>query len=143
MDREDARFVVAALTSRIEGDRAELDRLHASSFVRLMASAPRIKKLGAEWPPAHIAALELETIAAYGSKAANAAALPDLQIFVDKLQELIDEPEQPAALGPRNRFERRRAVSGRAAVKARRAHDLERLRQEKAQRRASLAEPLG
>lgn len=121
MDRNDARIVVGALTSRIKGDRAELDRLHAASFVQLMALASRVKALGAEWPPAHLASLELETIATYGSKAADAAAPPTIQVFVDKLQELIDEPALPS-IEPCNRMERRQAVSGRAALKRRRAN---------------------
>lgn len=123
MDCGDARFAAAALGSRIAGDRDELDRLHATSFVRLTALASRVKTLGAEWPPALISALELETIAMYGAKAADAPAPPALQIFVDKLNEILAEPRDnalPAA--PRNRFERRHAVSGRTALKQRRAH---------------------
>jgi hypothetical protein len=106
VDRDDARFVADALTSRITGDRDALDALAASSFVELGASAARLQSLAADWPPALLAVSELKTIAMYGAKAADGAAHPDLQIFVDKLRELVAEPPQQ----PRNRFERRRAA---------------------------------
>lgn len=116
MDRDDARFVVAALESRIAGDRAELERLAASSLLRLTAAAVRLKMLANSCAPgddlasaANLAALELETIAYTGGEAAAGEPSPTLQIFVDKLRELADEPERPTA--PRNRAERRRAVA--------------------------------
>jgi hypothetical protein len=104
VDRDDARFVANALDSRISGDRETLDLLASSSFVRLAGAAVRLKDLAADWPPAMIGALELETIAKYGAKAADGDAHPTLQVFVDKLRELAGE--KPRAL-PRNRFERR------------------------------------
>ena len=103
MDRDDARFVADALDSRISSDREALDQLAASSFVRLGASAARLRNLAADWPPAVLAVRELETIAKYGAKAADEPAPPDLKIFVDKLRELTAEPPRP-----RNRHERRR-----------------------------------
>jgi hypothetical protein len=112
VDHNDARFVVAALESRITGDRVELDRLAETSVVRLAAAASRLKGLGVDWPPALLAALELETIVRYGAKAADGDASPDLKIFVDKLSELV--AEKPMAAGeppPRNRAERRRAAA--------------------------------
>lgn len=116
MDRDDARFVVKALESRIAGDRDALAHLSASSLVHLTAAALRLKQIASMSPPgekiaqaAHLAALELETIAYEGAAAADADAHPDLQIFVDKLRELADEPLRPIA--PRNREERRRAAA--------------------------------
>jgi hypothetical protein len=103
VDRDDARFVADALDSRISGDREALDRLASSSFVRLGASAARLRALAADWPPALLAVAELETIAMYGGRAADEPAPPNLQIFVDKLRELAAERPQP-----RNRHERRR-----------------------------------
>lgn len=117
MDRDDARFVADALDSRISGDREALDRLAASEAVRLMAAAVRVKALAADWPPAYTAALELESIIRLGADAAAGDAHPNLQIFVDKLLELAGEAPRPSS----NRFERRRAIAGRTALKARRA----------------------
>jgi hypothetical protein len=116
VDRDDVRFVANALDSRISGDRETLDLLAASSFVRLAASAVRLKDLAADWPPAMIGALELETIAKYGAKAADCDAPPKLQIFVDKLRELAGE--KPRAM-PRNRFERRRQAKVNLSRRAR------------------------
>jgi hypothetical protein len=123
VDRDDARFVAAALDSRMSSDREALDQLAASSAIRLTALAARIKTLAADWPIAERAALELETIAIYGARTADAEAHPDLKIFVDKLLDLANEPARPIA--PRNRFERRMAVSGRTALKQRRTRAAE------------------
>lgn len=105
MDRDDARFVAAALTSRISGDREALDQLAALSCVRLVAASARLSSLADEWPPALLAANELRVIAHHGSAAADTPVPPELQIFVDNLRELVAEP---AAAPPRNRFEKRR-----------------------------------
>jgi hypothetical protein len=111
VDRDDARFVADALDSRISGDRETLDRLASTSLVRLMAAAARVRALAAGWPPAIIAAAELESICRYGAKIVDHADAPtsNLVIFVDKLRGLIDEPARPTK--PRNRAERRAAIS--------------------------------
>lgn len=129
MDRDDARFAASALASRISGDREALDRLQATSFVRLTASAVALKRAAADWPPAHLAALELETIAKHGADAAAGEPHQDLQKVVDSLTKLADEKP------PRNRFERRKAASGRMARKQRRERmrELERIQLEAAQ----------
>lgn len=94
MDRDDARFVAHALDSRISGDRETLDRLASSSLVRLMGLAARVRALAAGWPPALVAAAELEAICRHGSKIVDEPDAPttNLIIFVDKLRGLIDEP---------------------------------------------------
>jgi hypothetical protein len=111
MDRDDARFVADALDSRISGDRETLDRLASTSFVRLMGSAARVRSLAAGWPPAIVAAAELEAICRFGGKIVDEHDAPtsNLIIFVDKMRGLIDEPVQPTK--PRNRAERRAAIS--------------------------------
>jgi hypothetical protein len=76
-----------------------------------MALAARVRALAAGWPPAIIAAAELEAICRYGAKIVDQPDAPtsNLIIFVDKLRGLIDEPAQPTK--PRNRAERRAAIS--------------------------------
>lgn len=104
MDREDAQLVVAALDSRISGDGEALELLHASSFVRLSRTAARVRALAAGWPPAIVAADELEAIAKHGEKALETETAPgQLIIFVDKMRKLLAEPPYQ----PRNRAERR------------------------------------
>lgn len=127
MDRDDARFVIGALESRLAGDRAELDRLAASSLVRLYAAAAKIKQVIGRADPldpighsAHLCALELEAICRGGGAAVDGIVDPTLNIFVDKLRELAAEPVRPIL--PRNRFERRSRVSGKALARQRREH---------------------
>jgi hypothetical protein len=104
MDRDDARFVADALACRIAGDREGLERLAASSLMRLSALATRIRALAAGWPPALLAAAELMDICRYAGKLVDRdEPHPTLQNFVDKMRALADEPPAP----PRNRAERR------------------------------------
>jgi hypothetical protein len=99
VDRDDAQLIAGALTGRISGDRELLDRLASEQFVRMARSAARVRSLAAGWPPALIAALELESIAKHGAKVADEdpAAPQSLQIFVDKMRELLEELPSPAA----------------------------------------------
>jgi hypothetical protein len=108
MDRDDARFVADALTSRIAGDRAELDRLAASSLMRLSALAGVIRKGAGGWSPAYLGAAELMAICRRAGRLCDDPADPDLQKLVDSLRKLVDEP----AIAPRNRAARRRIVAG-------------------------------
>lgn len=115
MDREDVSFAADALERRLSGDREGLHRLATTANVRLMAAASVLKRAGADWPPAVLAALELETIVQLGAEAAAGDPHPDLKKVVDSLRRLAGEPP------PRNRFERRVAISGRTALNSRRA----------------------
>lgn len=110
MDRVDARFVVNALDSRISRDRESLDLLAASASDLLKATAARVRALAADWPPAIIAAHELESIAELGGGTLEQPrAVGQLVIFVDKLRSLTDAPPQPRRLP--NRRERRVVAS--------------------------------
>lgn len=130
LDRDDARFVIDALESRIAGDRDALDRLAASSLVRLHAAAMAIKRVVGRSDArdvvgrsAHLCAVELEAICRYGGGAANVAPDPSINIFVDKLRQLADEPVQPVQPAmPRNRLELRTKVSGKTLARQRRAN---------------------
>jgi hypothetical protein len=124
VDRDDARLIIEALDSRISGDRETLDRLASTSLVQLMAAAARVRALAAGWPPAFIAAAEIESICRRGEKIVDDDGAPtsNLVIFVDKLRGLVDEP---APTKP-NRAQRRK-------------HDLEALsRQADCRRRAGV-----
>jgi hypothetical protein len=104
MDRDDARFVAEALACRIAGDREGLERLAASSLMRISALATRIRALADDWPPAHYGAAELMAICRRGGRLCDEPLDPNLQIFVDKMLELAAEPARAV---PRNRGERR------------------------------------
>lgn len=113
MDRDDARFVADVLERRIEGAAAQLMELRASSLVRLMGAAVRIREVGGDWPPAIIAAAELEEIAKFGAGVLEQPPSPLLPQFVETMRKLADEP----AAKP-NRAERR--------AKAAKLHRIER-----------------
>lgn len=108
MDREDVSFAADALERRLSGDREGLHRLATTANVRLMAAASVLKRAGADWPPAVLAALELETIVQLGADAAAGDPHPDLKKVVDSLRRLAAEP---ALILPRNRFQRRRMAA--------------------------------
>jgi hypothetical protein len=108
VDRDDARFVVDALESRIAGDRDALERLAASSLLRLNHCAQRIRKAAPDWAPAAIGASVLEDICRSGGGACDAELNPSLQIIVDKMRALADE--LPRNMGA-NRAERRFGVA--------------------------------
>lgn len=108
MDRDDARFVVDALACRIAGDREGLDRLAASSLMRISSLATVVRRAAQDWAPAHIAADELMAICRRGGRLCDDPAPPLLQNFVDSLKKLAAEPARPV---PRNRAERREAMA--------------------------------
>jgi hypothetical protein len=107
MDRDDARFVADALACRIAGDREELDRLAASSLMRLSTLAAVIRKGAAAWRPALVGASELMQICKRGANVVDVEPDPELQKLVDSLRRIADEP--PAAVP--NRAARRRTVA--------------------------------
>lgn len=92
MDRDDAAFVANALDSRISNERAELERLAASSLMRLSACATSIARNAADWPPAKVAAREIMAICRHGGAVCDQEPDPALKIVVDKLRELAAEP---------------------------------------------------
>jgi hypothetical protein len=102
MDRDDARFVAAALASRIAGDREELDRLAASSLIDLSTCATVLRKRAAAWRPALVGAAELMEICRRGGGVCDNPADDDLQKLVDSLCDLIAAPPAPS-----NRADRR------------------------------------
>lgn len=108
VDRDDARFIAAALDSRISGDREALDLLARSDAVALMASAAVLEGAAADWPPAVAGAAELRAIARHGSAAIDAGPPVGLKKLVDSLRKLAGEA--PIAV-PRNRAERRAAAT--------------------------------
>jgi len=103
MDRDDARFVAHALASRIAGDRDEIDRLAASSLMRISALATRIRALADGWEPALYSAAELMAICRRGAGLCDEPAAPSLQVFVDKMLELAAEAALPRSRAPRGR----------------------------------------
>lgn len=111
MDRDDARFCADALASRIAGDREEIERLAASSLMRLSTIATRVRKLAGNWPPALYAAAELMDICRRGGAICDRPSDPRLQVFVDKMLELAAEPPRQVSAEPRNRAERRARIS--------------------------------
>lgn len=122
MDREDARFVAAALGSRISRARVELEQLAASSLLRLSSTATTIDRRNPfpnRWKPAVVAAEELRLIAMRGKNVAEIelepARLADLNAFIATLKGLIAEPptEAPA---PANREQRRILVAKQAKL---------------------------
>lgn len=122
MDREDARFVAAALESRISRARVELEQLAASSLVRLSSAAQNIDQRNpfpGRWRPAVVAAEELRFIGMRGENVADIelepARLADLNTFLATLKKLIDEPPV-APPAPANRAERRALVAKQAKL---------------------------
>jgi hypothetical protein len=116
MDREDARFVAGALRSLISGDEADLDRLAASSLLRLSACVGTIERLNRPapgekaggWPPAAAASRALQAIIQGGAAKAldlPAAIAEDLARFADMCETTAAETR------PANREERRRNAS--------------------------------
>jgi hypothetical protein len=104
VDRDDARFVVHTLDSRISCDRESLDHIASTSVVQLVGTAARVRALAAGWPPAIVAASELEAIARLAGKVVDEPCpSTNLIIFVDKLRGLIDEPAQSKPLNRRQR----------------------------------------
>lgn len=95
MDREDARLVASALTGRIVGDRALLDRLAASSLLRLSHSATVIRKRSADWAEALMASDLVMQICRKGGAVCDVELTVDLQPVVDSLLRLADMPAIP------------------------------------------------
>lgn len=111
MNREDARFIASALESRISGDRAELERLAASSLMQLSAIATAIDKQNREqWDPATWASDEIMAIARNGGAVVDSEMserrVEGLRQFVEMMRKLADEPARPL-----NRAERRAAAA--------------------------------
>lgn len=106
MDRDDARFVVDVLECRIDGRRDELAELRASSLLRLMGAAARIRAVGGDWPPAIVAAAELEDVAKAGAGVCDNEPSILLDQFLETMRKLAAEPDRP-----QNREERRAKAS--------------------------------
>jgi hypothetical protein len=98
VDRDDAQLIADALDSRISGDQGALDHLASTQFVRVARLSARVRALADNWPPALIAAVELEAIAKHGSKVleTDPEAPQSIIIFVDKLRQILADLAQPA-----------------------------------------------
>jgi hypothetical protein len=107
MDREDARFVAGALRSLISGDAAEIDRLAASSLLRLSACVGTIERLNAappKDPRAQAGSEALQAIIQGGAEKAlelPASIAELLEGFAQMLEDTADQTRPP------NRAERR------------------------------------
>jgi hypothetical protein len=113
MDRDDAAFIADALACRIAGDREGLDRLAASSLMRLSTCATVLRKAAAGWRPAFVGAAELMLICRFGGELAHGDK-PDAYPIDPELQQLVDSLRKLAGEDPvvaTNRAARRAGVA--------------------------------